>query len=106
MKQLFSKIAIYTKENHFFNMLNTAFCRNWKTHKDKFYYCIAALMLSFLGWLFPDVLWDENTVSITDENGQEVVCEYTGEELEDMISKAQQIEYKSKLAELVLEIWE
>ena len=106
MKQLFSKIALYTKENNIIKMINTAYRRNWKLQKEKFYYCIAALLLSLLGWLFPDALWDENTVSVTDENGQEIVCEYSGEELEEMISQAQQIGYKSKLAEMVLEFWE
>lgn len=104
MKYFFSLLcAVNTKIGNLLKGIKINFREKRRAKKDNYcqIYCVAALLLSLLGWLFPDALWDEYTVSIVDENGQEIAYEYSGEELEEMISGAEQIAYKSKISEFV-----
>lgn len=95
--------AIITKIVNLFLRLRIKYREKQQAKKENYcrIYCVATLLLSLLGWLFPDALWDEYTVSIIDENGKETVCEYSGIELEEMITSAEHIEYKSKISEFV-----
>lgn len=108
MKHFFSLLcAVNTKIGNLLKGIKINFREKRRAKKDNYcqIYCVAALLLSLLGWLFPDALWDEYTVSIVDENGQEIACDYSGEELEEMISGAEQIAYKSKIAEYISELF-
>lgn len=64
------------------------------------YMILAMFTASLLGWLFPDALWSGDTVCITNEDGEEVTCEYEGEDIEAMVSGSNEIHYSWKAVEL------
>ena len=50
------------------------------------------LAASILGWLFPDYIWGEDTVTVTDENGRDVTSEMTPEEIGEGIYHSDSLE--------------
>lgn len=46
-----------------------------------------------LGWLFPDFIWNGDTVSVTDKDGNDVTAEMSGQEIYEGIYEAEDITF-------------
>ena len=55
------------------------------------------VVCSLLGTLFPDTIWDEDSVQVTDEEGNDVTTQYTGSELVEIIETAPQVQYQFRI---------
>lgn len=55
------------------------------------------VVCSLLGTLFPDTIWDEDSVQVTDEEGNDVTTQYTGNELVEIIETAPQVQYQFRI---------
>ncbi len=46
-----------------------------------------------LGWLFPDFIWNGDTVSVTDKDGNDVTAGMSGQEIYEGIYEAEDITF-------------
>lgn len=63
---------------------------------------VGLCILSLLGWIFPDTIWDENSIQITDENGNDITAEYSGKELNEIVTNANEISFDWKIGRVVV----
>ncbi|MGN0347340.1 MAG: hypothetical protein ACI4DU_08640 [Lachnospiraceae bacterium] len=57
------------------------------------------LVCSLLGTLFPDTIWDEESVQVTDEEGNDITAQYSGSELAELVEEAPQVQYQFRIFE-------
>ncbi len=69
----------------------------WNTESKK---CrqvmLGKLLLSAMvifGWLFPDFIWNGDTASVTDRDGNDVTAEMSGQEIYEGIYEAEDITF-------------
>lgn len=61
-------------------------------------------ILSLLGWLFPEALWEDGTVMIQNDAGEDITAQYDGEEIEQLLIGNQNIHFESKIGNWIIEM--
>lgn len=69
----------------------------WEQGSKKYWrVTLGKMLLSamvILGWLFPDFIWNGDTVSVTDKEGNDVTAEMSGQEIYEGIYEAEDITF-------------
>ncbi len=78
-------------------MLNDEKMPVWDKESKKYWQVTLGKMLLsamvIFGWLFPDFIWNGDTVSVTDKDGNDVTAEMSGQEIYEGIYEAEDITF-------------